>query len=437
MINRATRLLAQQPLAATTVGDLCTHFARRADPAGATRVAYAQRLHRDVPIRLARRVVGLLEGLPTSVRMHPAFTQLIQQHETLLASLQRFPYPKDSHTASEFTAFHRNLRRVHGQSFVQLNAALVALPADGEGQETDEVTEALDAFFASRITVRMLIDQLHLLYVRQDQLPAAGAADFGVFSGNVNVGEVLREVCDAVQPDPALGLRSVQVVPGDDAELFHVPGHVRSVVSALVQNAVEAVCAKHSGCGDDKDNEGGRGGEVTLRCLKISDGRVEVQINDNGPGVGGPEEVAELFRYSKRARALGAETNALDDPILMAASRRLNQGLLTGHSPNRGTQQAMAGIPAGWAMTPLGPRMVGSGGSRGGHNNASRAEAVAALPTASSFVGLPVARCLARTFWGDILIRTVREAGKADGAPSGTETTLRLDSVDWDFQLVA
>ena len=52
-------------------------------------------------------------------------------------------------------------------------------------------------------------------------------------------------------------------------------------------------------------------------------------------------------------------------------------------------------------------------------------------------VGLPVARCLARTFWGDILIRSVHEAGEAGGPPSGTETTLRLDSVDRSFQLVA
>ena len=51
----------------------------------ATRIAYAQRLHRDVPVRLARRVVGLAEGLPPAVHAHPAFGQLVQQHDAVQA----------------------------------------------------------------------------------------------------------------------------------------------------------------------------------------------------------------------------------------------------------------------------------------------------------------------------------------------------------------
>ena len=177
-----------------TVGDLVAHFKARGDPTA--RLAYAKALHREVPLRLARRVVGLAEGVPESVSRHPSFQALVDGHQQLVSTLTSFPYPRTPMDAHEFTSLHRNLRRVYGQSFRYLHQSL-----EGSNVLEDQVVDterAVDAFFTSRVSVRLMVDQLHLLNA-PPSLPGSESSDFGVFDEKINVSEVIESVCDNVR----------------------------------------------------------------------------------------------------------------------------------------------------------------------------------------------------------------------------------------------
>jgi hypothetical protein len=460
-IQYSTRVLAQQRLSSLTVGDLVRNFERRGD--AATRLGYAKVLHREVPLRLARRVVGLAEGLPTAVTRDASFRALMDGHEQLLSTLTSFPYPTTPMEEREFTSFHRNLRRVYGQSFRFLHQSLKA----GGTLQADEIVNtesALDAFFSSRITVRLMIDQLHLLNAPL-LAPGTASTDKGVFDGEIRVEDVLQSVCDSIgtQLPPALGVNRLSVKSGDASAIFHVPGHVKSVVTSMLCNAVykvgraRAAVAAANAAGGDVDLPAPM--DVTLQCLKLDKGRVLVQIEDES-GLMGKKEVgrvgeqqqgqtgqevvvrdeaavaalgeSDFFRYTNRADSggpLGAEANTLDDPILQAASRRLNSGELTSHSANNGLGlKTMAGLPQGWTMTTLGPRLQvpsGVGMEEAGAGDGGTGAAATAFLADSGAMGLPVARCLARHFRGDVML----------GGDAGATMLLRLDSIDESFAL--
>eukprot|EP00946_MAST-07B_sp_MAST-7B-sp1_P000488 g488.t1 len=431
-IQYSTRVLAQQRLSSVTVGDLVAHFRARGDPTA--RLAYAKVLHREVPLRLARRVVGLAEGVPESVSHHPSFRALVDGHQQLVSTLTSFPYPRTPMEGSEFTSLHRNLRRVYGQSFRYLHQSL-----EGSDVLEDQVVDterAVDAFFASRISVRLMVDQLHLLNA-PPSLPGNESSDLGVFDEKINVDDIIKSVCGNVRLPPELGVKGISVKSGDISNIFHVPGHVKSIVSSMLRNTVYEVGKARAAA-----HAVGRGGDlpapadVSVQCLKIDEGRVLVQMDDNS-GLLGKQETqglqtdlgGDLFRYINRAQdggPLGAEADSLDDPILQASSRRLNSGKLTSHSANDGFGLKQIGLPEGWTMTALGPRMLATAGKQeGGGVEGVRRQVKNAFLSNTETMGLPVARCLARHFRGDVML----------GGDAGSTMMMRLDNIDRSFAL--
>ena len=77
-------------------------------------------------------------------------------------------------------------------------------------------------------------------------------------------------------------------------------------------------------------------------------------------------------------------------------------------------------------MTALGPRMrVSAGGDEGGGVEGVRRRVKNAFPSDTGTMGLPVARCLARHFRGDVML----------GGDAGSTMMMRLDNINESFAL--
>ena len=82
IVQYSTRVLAQQQPTSLTVGDLVANFQARSN--AATRLRYAKVLHREVPLRLARRMVGLADCLPDAIACQPSFRTVSLSLSSLL-----------------------------------------------------------------------------------------------------------------------------------------------------------------------------------------------------------------------------------------------------------------------------------------------------------------------------------------------------------------
>lgn len=152
-----------------------------------TLIQIASFLKRELPVRLARRVLELKSG-PEGIGSMPAVIRVREWYEQSFEDIRRARVPVDLETEAEF---HRLLMKIydrHAPTLVtmargvhELRQALTqknlvrSTSAGGEGEGVDfgELTELhtfLDKFYMSRIGIRILIGQ-YLELKKEEQEP--------------------------------------------------------------------------------------------------------------------------------------------------------------------------------------------------------------------------------------------------------------------------
>ena len=150
-----------------------------------TLIQIASFLKRELPVRLARRVLELKSG-PEGIGSMPAVIRVREWYEQSFEDIRRARVPVDLETEAEF---HRLLMKIydrHAPTLVtmargvhELRQALTqknlvrSESAGGEGVDFGELTELhtfLDKFYMSRIGIRILIGQ-YLELKKEEQEP--------------------------------------------------------------------------------------------------------------------------------------------------------------------------------------------------------------------------------------------------------------------------
>lgn len=193
-------------------------------------VKSAQLLHREVPIRLARRIVDL-ENLPNGLPDAPSILKL---RECLISSFDQMinaPLPTDLDSEREYMAMQRRIRAEHATMHSNLADALKELEAEPKGLDT-----ILDGFYNSRIGIRMLVDQ-HTVA----QNPTPGFT--GIIADKCSPVEIAHDVIEQVKPmwQANVGDRELPAfrVAGDaDATYRYIPQHIALILSEAIKNAV-------------------------------------------------------------------------------------------------------------------------------------------------------------------------------------------------------
>ncbi|MBA0641160.1 hypothetical protein Goklo_025741 [Gossypium klotzschianum] len=280
-----------------------------------------QFLHKELPIRIARRAIEL-ESLPYGLSEKPAvlkvacfFMLYVDLLEPLMESwrnslypesafeamvrdwyldsfrdLRSFPEIKDTNDEREFTQMIKAIKVRHNNVVPMMALGVQQLKKGMDPkivyEDLDEIHQFLDRFYLSRIGIRMLIGQHVELHNPNPPLHCVGYIHTKMSPVEVaqNASEDARCIC----------LREYGSAPevniyGDPKFTFpYVPTHLHLMVFELVKNSLRAVQERYM----DSD------GVVPPIRIIVADGIEDVTIKVSDEGGGIPRSgLPKIFTY--------------------------------------------------------------------------------------------------------------------------------------------
>ncbi|CAN1151030.1 [Pyruvate dehydrogenase (acetyl-transferring)] kinase, mitochondrial [Linum perenne] len=238
----------------------------------------AQFLHKELPIRIARRVMDL-DTLPYGLSHKPAILKVRDWYMDSFRDLRSFPDIKDPNDQADFTHMIKAIKVRHNNVVPMMALGVQQLKKDlrpSIGYEgLDEIHEFLDRFYMSRIGIRMLIGQ-HV----ELQNPNPAPRCVGCIHTKMSPVEVARNASEDAR---AICSREYGSAPevniyGDPSFTFpYVPAHLHLMVFELVKNSVRAVQERYL----DSDKVA-----PPVRII-VADGieDVTIKISDEGGGI--------------------------------------------------------------------------------------------------------------------------------------------------------
>lgn len=121
----------------------------------------AQFLHKELPIRIARRAIEL-ESLPYGLSEKPAVLKVRDWYLDSFRDLRSFPEIKDKNEELEFTQMIKMIKVRHNNVVPTMALGVQQLKKSLDSKiqygDLDEIHQFLDRFYMSRIGIRMLIE---------------------------------------------------------------------------------------------------------------------------------------------------------------------------------------------------------------------------------------------------------------------------------------
>lgn len=271
-VSRASSMIHELSRERATAMSLRTLFdfasTKSTEPHDKRRVVMAEFLQRELPIRMAQRIVEL-EQLPFGLGACPDVRWVIDTYSRHVERLAMREKPSTPDLEESFaTDVHLVLRnRVQ----VPKRLAMAVRRANLECRE--RIDEAMDRFFVGRIGLRLLVE--HYLSARTSG--GTGEISSACCPGAIATAaaDVAARLCTA-----AFGQSPRVDVVGDlDATFTYSPAHCRYVILELLKNSCRAVTEEHAG----KPLPSVR---VVVAC---GDEDVSLKISDSGGGFTRPE----------------------------------------------------------------------------------------------------------------------------------------------------
>jgi len=250
-------------------------------------------LKRELPVRLARRVLELKSG-PEGIGTMPAVIRVREWYEQSFVDIRRARVPVDLETEAEF---HRLLTKIYDrhaptlvtmargvhelrQALTQKNLVRSASGGgEGDGVDFGELTELhtfLDKFYMSRIGIRILIGQ-YLELKKEEQEPGY----VGLIYQHTNPAEITQQAVEDAKYlcERAHGDSPEVVLHGrSDLVFTYIPAHLYYCMFELIKNSLRAVAEHH----------GVHNAMPPIKVI-IADGEnnedVVIKISDEGGGI--------------------------------------------------------------------------------------------------------------------------------------------------------
>ncbi|KAK9991973.1 hypothetical protein SO802_026958 [Lithocarpus litseifolius] len=259
------------------------------DPSDKNLLISAQFLHKELPIRIARRALEL-QTLPYGLSHKPAVLKVRDWYLDSFRDLRLFPEIKDTNDEKEFTQMIKAIKVRHNNVVPMMALGVQQLKKGMEQKivykDLDEIHQFLDRFYMSRIGIRMLIGQ-HVELHNPNPPPHC----VGYIHTKMSPLEVAQNASEDAR---AICLREYGSAPdvniyGDPHFTFpYVPTHLHLMVFELVKNSLRAVQERFV----DSD-------KVTppVRII-VADGLEDVTIKVSDEGGGIPRSgLPKIFTY--------------------------------------------------------------------------------------------------------------------------------------------
>lgn len=238
----------------------------------------AQFLHKELPIRLAHRVVEL-ENLPYGLSSKLPVLKVRDWYVDSFRDIRYFPEIRDSIDDLNFTEMIGRVKMRHNNVVPTMGMGVQQLKQD-LGQkiglnDLPEIHQFLDGFYMSRIGIRMLIGQHVALH---DPNPQPGY--IGLICTRTSPMQVAESAIDDARSMCVQSYASAPVVHvyGDPSFTFpYVPTHLHLMVFEMVKNSLRAVQERFMGTSK----------EIPPVKVVVADGieDVAIKISDEGGGI--------------------------------------------------------------------------------------------------------------------------------------------------------
>uniref|UniRef100_A0A0C9S0X8 Protein-serine/threonine kinase n=1 Tax=Wollemia nobilis TaxID=56998 RepID=A0A0C9S0X8_9CONI len=249
----------------------------------------AQFLHKELPIRLAHRVMELV-NLPYGLSSKPPVLTVRDWYVESFRELRSFPAVRDTSDELNFTEMIGQIKTRHNNVVPTMAMGVQHLKQDLGHKivlnELPEIHQILDRVYMSRIGIRMLIGQ-HVALHEPDPPPGY----IGLICTKTSPVTVAQKAIDDAR---AICTRSYGRAPkahvyGDPNFTFaYVPIHLNLMVFELVKNSLRAVQECFMGIKQ----------EIPPIRVVIADGDEDVTIKISDEGGGIPRSgLPKIFTY--------------------------------------------------------------------------------------------------------------------------------------------
>ncbi|KAI9123149.1 hypothetical protein K1719_006038 [Acacia pycnantha] len=249
----------------------------------------AQFLHKELPIRIARRAIEL-ERLPYGLSEKPAVLKVRDWYLDSFRDLRTFPEIKNMNDETEFTEMIKAIKVRHNNVVPTMALGIQQLKKGMDPrivyEDLDDIQQFLDRFYMSRIGIRMLIGQ-HVELHNPNPPPHV----VGYIHTKMSPMEVARTASEDAR---AICYREYGSAP--DVEIYgdlnftfpYVPAHLHLMVFELVKNSLRAVQERYM----DSDKV------VPPVRIIVADGEEDVTIKVSDEGGGIPRSgLPKIFTY--------------------------------------------------------------------------------------------------------------------------------------------
>ncbi|KAJ8623550.1 hypothetical protein MRB53_032079 [Persea americana] len=249
----------------------------------------AQFLHKELPIRIARRALEL-ESLPYGLSETSAVLKVRDWYLDSFRDVRLFPEIRDSNDELAFTEMIKMIRLRHNHVVPTMALGVQQLKKDwgpnASLEELDEIHRFLDRFYLSRIGIRMLIGQHVALHDPDPQPGLVGQIHCKM--SPMEVAEIATQDARAICYREYGSAPDVQIYGDPNFTFPYVPTHLHLMVFELVKNSLRAVQERYMNSEIDP---------TPVRII-VADGieDVTIKISDEGGGI--PRRgLPKLFSY--------------------------------------------------------------------------------------------------------------------------------------------
>eukprot|EP00667_Euglena_gracilis_P017928 EG_transcript_18963 len=256
----------------------------------------AQHLHRQVPIRLARRVVELDRLFP-KLRTHRNVQGVQRAYLRSLDAVLTHPAPETVPDARTFARFMTGL--LNGPDFTKaierLCATVQEVKSGLTAAELAKAEQTLHHFYTSRLSIRVVAEQFAHMSAGEEGL-ITNCSPYNVVQGSIEEVKQISQLVYGAQP-------AFRVTADEAFRFLHLPGVLHLIVKEVLKNACRATM---EAAGDPDERP---------IAIDLTAGKDDVVIRIADRGGGFPRDLlpqAFSYVFTTVKRVSGAESTYLN-----------------------------------------------------------------------------------------------------------------------------
>ncbi|CAM0906962.1 unnamed protein product [Alopecurus aequalis] len=239
----------------------------------------AQFLHKELPIRIARRAVEL-DSLPFGLSAKPAILKVRDWYLDSFRDIRYFPDVRNRDDEVAFTQMIKMIKVRHNNVVPTMALGVQQLKNEQFSSRKlppgfEEIHEFLDRFYMSRIGIRMLIGQHVALHDPEPEPGVIGLINTKL--SPIQVAQIASEDARSICLREYGSAPDINIYGDPNFNFPYVASHLHLMLFELVKNSLRAVQEKYMN--SDKD--------VPPVRIIVADGTedVTIKVSDEGGGI--------------------------------------------------------------------------------------------------------------------------------------------------------